>query len=216
MHSAATLNRIGGRLCLDFVNTAAYRQDIIANEHLKTLDDVIDWGLAASMLEATSEAILRTEIRTQSSGASVTLMQVLKFRAVLRELIDPALYQARSDRQHRRFANDLHRGLSDGLHRTSLTVTGNGKFALTGNENHTDWLIVPVALSAAALLTSPDLAAVRACEGDGCGWLFLDSSPGSRRRWCAMEPCGNRIKARSHYLRHRAKSAPRQPRRGLP
>lgn len=32
-----------------------------------------------------------------------------------------------------------------------------------------------------------------------CGWLFVDTSRGGRRRWCSMRTCGNREKA----LRHR-------------
>jgi predicted RNA-binding Zn ribbon-like protein len=37
---------------------------------------------------------------------------------------------------------------------------------------------------------------VRACPGDGCGWLFVD--PRGQRRWCVMSLCGNRAKARRH------------------
>ena len=35
-----------------------------------------------------------------------------------------------------------------------------------------------------------------------CGWLFLDTSRGGRRRWCSMETCGNREKASRHRTRH--------------
>ncbi|TQM45143.1 CGNR zinc finger domain-containing protein [Pseudonocardia cypriaca] len=37
---------------------------------------------------------------------------------------------------------------------------------------------------------------VRGCGR--CGWLFLDSSRGGRRRWCSMSTCGNREKASRH------------------
>ncbi|HEV2391667.1 MAG TPA: CGNR zinc finger domain-containing protein [Verrucomicrobiae bacterium] len=43
---------------------------------------------------------------------------------------------------------------------------------------------------------------MRLCQGDTCGWLFVDSSKNHSRRWCDMRDCGNRAKAR----RHRAKS----------
>jgi predicted RNA-binding Zn ribbon-like protein len=39
------------------------------------------------------------------------------------------------------------------------------------------------------------------CEGEGCSWLFLDTSRNRSRRWCSMEDCGNRAKARRHYER---------------
>ncbi len=31
-----------------------------------------------------------------------------------------------------------------------------------------------------------------------CGWLFVDTSRGGKRRWCSMRTCGNREKAARH------------------
>lgn len=59
----------------------------------------------------------------------------------------------------------------------------------------------PVLRSAAELLTSGDLRQLRECAGSGCTWLFLDHSRNRSRRWCSMETCGNRAKARRHYQR---------------
>jgi predicted RNA-binding Zn ribbon-like protein len=66
----------------------------------------------------------------------------------------------------------------------------------------------PVARSAADLLTSSDLAALRLCAADTCAWLFLDTSRNGSRRWCSMRTCGNRAKARRHHARVRAAGAP--------
>jgi predicted RNA-binding Zn ribbon-like protein len=41
------------------------------------------------------------------------------------------------------------------------------------------------------------------CEGGLCGWLFLDESRGKRRRWCDMNDCGGRAKARRYYDKHK-------------
>lgn len=49
---------------------------------------------------------------------------------------------------------------------------------------------------------------LRRCEAPDCDWFFLDRSPGGRRRWCCMETCGNRMKARRHYRRERGTGAP--------
>lgn len=57
------------------------------------------------------------------------------------------------------------------------------------------------ALAVADLLGDPARSTVRACPGDGCGWLFLD--PRGRRVWCSMAACGNRAKVRTHAARHR-------------
>lgn len=57
------------------------------------------------------------------------------------------------------------------------------------------------ALAVADLLARPERATVRACPGEGCGWLFLD--PRGRRTWCSMAVCGNRAKVRAHAARTR-------------
>jgi predicted RNA-binding Zn ribbon-like protein len=53
-----------------------------------------------------------------------------------------------------------------------------------------------VARSAAELLASADLDRVRRCPGEGCGWLFLDTTRNRSRRWCETAGCGNRAHVR--------------------
>ena len=70
--------------------------------------------------------------------------------------------------------------------------------------NNLERVVWPVARSAADLLTSDLLSRVRRCEDDrGCGYLFIDTSRNRSRRWCSMESCGNRAKARRHYARQK-------------
>lgn len=57
------------------------------------------------------------------------------------------------------------------------------------------------ALDAERILTSDDATHVRQCGDAECGWFFIDSSRAKRRRWCSMEACGNRNKARRFYSR---------------
>ena len=57
------------------------------------------------------------------------------------------------------------------------------------------------ALDAERFLTSEDAARVRQCGDAECGWFFLDTSRNKSRRWCSMEVCGNRNKARRFYSR---------------
>ena len=62
-------------------------------------------------------------------------------------------------------------------------------------------LLARLALDAIDILRFSDLSRLRRCQGEDCGWLFLDTSKNGKRRWCDMTVCGNRAKAR----RHRAK-----------
>lgn len=59
-------------------------------------------------------------------------------------------------------------------------------------------------LSAAELLTSPLGSRVRECDSETCEWLFLDLSHGRTRRWCDMQTCGNRAKAKRYHTRKTA------------
>jgi predicted RNA-binding Zn ribbon-like protein len=58
-----------------------------------------------------------------------------------------------------------------------------------------------LARCAAEFLTSSSFKYLSICQAEGCGWFFLDGSPGQRRRWCSMNGCGNRAKAQRHYRR---------------
>jgi predicted RNA-binding Zn ribbon-like protein len=47
---------------------------------------------------------------------------------------------------------------------------------------------------------------VRVCglfETHECSWLFVDETRAGTRRWCSMQDCGNKAKARRHHRRAR-------------
>jgi predicted RNA-binding Zn ribbon-like protein len=49
-------------------------------------------------------------------------------------------------------------------------------------------------------ITAVGVARVKTCPN--CDWIFLDKSKNGSRIWCDMAVCGNRNKARLHYVRH--------------
>jgi predicted RNA-binding Zn ribbon-like protein len=62
-------------------------------------------------------------------------------------------------------------------------------------------LLSTVARDAIELFTGPYADRIRECGAHDCRLLFVDTSRPGRRRWCAMEHCGNREKARAHRAR---------------
>ncbi|MFF5005958.1 CGNR zinc finger domain-containing protein [Streptomyces phaeochromogenes] len=62
-------------------------------------------------------------------------------------------------------------------------------------------LLATVARDAVELFTGPYAERIRECGSQNCALLFVDTSRPGRRRWCAMEHCGNRQKARTHRAR---------------
>ena len=141
-------------------------------------------------------------------------LRALKAARELREALATTLY-ARIDgkavgelglreleRQFRRAA--IHREL-----RPTRAAARDGREAAYAWDwgrfgNNVELPVWMLAQSAAELLTSADLARVRACDADTCRWLFLDTSRNHTRRWCDMKVCGNRMKARRFQARHEA------------
>lgn len=97
----------------------------------------------------------------------------------------------------------LNRALAQGGDRAHLTEGPDGyRWAPAEDAAGLAVLKAELARDAADLLVDPArLAKVKECHGEGCGWLFLDESRGGTRRWCSMQSCGNRAKARAHYRR---------------
>jgi predicted RNA-binding Zn ribbon-like protein len=60
-----------------------------------------------------------------------------------------------------------------------------------------------VASDAIDVISGPRAARLKRCQGLNCAIPFLDTSRPGTRRWCSMERCGNRAKARTHYQRQR-------------
>ena len=58
-----------------------------------------------------------------------------------------------------------------------------------------------IAGSLAHYLAEHDLDRLGVCANETCSWLFVDRSPGGRRRWCDMSTCGNRAKVARHRAR---------------
>ncbi|MGV8080556.1 MAG: CGNR zinc finger domain-containing protein [Syntrophales bacterium] len=58
-----------------------------------------------------------------------------------------------------------------------------------------------IARDAIALVGEGRRERLKLCSGESCRMIYLDTSPGNRRRWCAMSLCGNRMKVAEHRRR---------------
>jgi predicted RNA-binding Zn ribbon-like protein len=64
--------------------------------------------------------------------------------------------------------------------------------------------LTAVAHGAIDLLATPERALIRECSAaPECSRIYLDRSPGRRRRWCQMETCGSSAKMRAYRSRQR-------------
>jgi predicted RNA-binding Zn ribbon-like protein len=202
--TAATLKLLGGRVCLDFANTVDWHASDHPHEFLTGYADLVAWSEHAGALSAPQAQALLREAQRRPADAAATHRGALALREALYRLFS-TLAQGR-DAAEGDLA-ELHDALTRALPQLRLARLG-GRLAWTWAENPRalDRMLWPIAWSAATLLTSDELDRVRQCAGEGCGWLFVDQSRNHSRRWCAMEDCGNRAKARRHYARRRRKT----------
>jgi predicted RNA-binding Zn ribbon-like protein len=192
-------------LCVDFVNTLAPRGSTPA-ESLHNLREVLDWcsSNAGMMGKAGISADTRASIEGWGRAHPGADQSLFGETIALRESIYRILHGLAS-------ASDppvddleaLNRALAASPQRRCIERTkgGFGWRAETASPTVAT-MLAPVLWSAGALLTGPQLAQIRECANDECLWLFVDDSRNGTRRWCSMQSCGNRAKARRHYLRH--------------
>lgn len=172
----------GGLLCLDFVNTVDWRTSADPKEFL-TRGEAVDAWL--------SLALDRPPMHLADAAV-----------AGLRDLRE-ALYRLIIGTPNGGDLATLNRVLAQGGDRGRLTGSPDGyRWAPSEEAIGLAVLKAELARDAADLLVDPvKLAKVKECHGEGCGWLFVDESRGGNRRWCSMQSCGNRAKARAHYQR---------------
>jgi predicted RNA-binding Zn ribbon-like protein len=203
---AGNLSLLGGRLCLDFANTIDWRTGEHPQEWLTSYADLVAWSEHAGIVTE-SEA---QHLRDLGARHPTAALAVLEQGIALREAIYRIFCAIADERPPE--AEDvatLNNALSEALSRLRVTPAADGfTWHWAPDQDSLDRMLWPVTRSAAELLTSGELSRVRMCAGDDCGWLFFDTSRNRSRRWCSMEDCGNRAKARRHYRRQRALQEP--------
>lgn len=66
-----------------------------------------------------------------------------------------------------------------------------------------DQALSSVARVAVEVLGGTDAALLKECGRPECTQVYVDTSRGFRREWCAMTTCGNKMKALAHRARQR-------------
>jgi predicted RNA-binding Zn ribbon-like protein len=203
-----TFELSGGALCLDFANTWGDRGRP-ETEKLGAYPDLLAFALQAELLtngeavrlagRAEQEPLAAAAALALGRGAREDLYRIFSALAAARPPSAADLEQ-------------LNAALPQALSRLRLEPRGS-EFVWTwaAAEESLAAPLWPILRSAAELLTAEERQRVRECAGSGCTWLFLDRSRNRARRWCSMETCGNRAKAKRHYHRRTPTPAAESP-----
>jgi predicted RNA-binding Zn ribbon-like protein len=188
---------------ISFNNTASWTGDGLSNDRLETFPDLLRWCGANSLLDAAEVRTLEERAGSDPWLAATVLGQARELRSVLHRILAALAGEREPEPVALRTFNQALRSAA-------------GQLALTWREGRPSWelqggatpdtIVDRIAWAAAQFITSPELARLGLCANPECGWMFLDSTRNHSRRWCSMQDCGSRAKARRYYRRRKEKS----------
>jgi predicted RNA-binding Zn ribbon-like protein len=198
------VSAVGEALCLGFANTLAWRGRAERIESLEDFASLLAWAERHVGLPAPVARRLEEWSREQPSRSEDALAEA--------KIVREAIYRMASALAGSTSLNDpdfavLSAALAHAPTRQRLARSGGG-FAWQIELESGDRaglpvavLLAPVLWSAADLMVGGARRRIRQCANEQCLWLFVDASKNGTRRWCDMASCGNRAKARRHYLK---------------
>lgn len=189
------LRRVGGHPVLDFANTVDPRGSAPQIDYLGSYGDLLKWCRLEGVLEATLERDLAARAAGNPRRAAVEFRRAIALRELIARIFAGVARGVRCDPSD---VGELG-ALAAAARAAQVLEEGPRAFAWRWKDQpDLDLPLLALADDAAELLTKTDTvgARIRSCSGHPCGWLFLDTSKGGKRRWCSMVFCGNRAKAR--------------------
>jgi predicted RNA-binding Zn ribbon-like protein len=161
-------------------------------DQLASSADVIAWVIDVGL---TKEETIQFNWRDDTT----VLVQVRAFRQIMREMLEEIVAEELIAETTVEAINQQlpYWQAQPRLIRHNDEFERQLEFVLTQPEH----LLAILADSAANFLTTVNLSQVKRCDNGECIRYFLDTSKNHSRRWCSMEGCGNRMKARAHYAR---------------
>ena len=191
---------VGGNPALDFANIVAWDDDQPLAERLRNYEMLLDWARYAGVLSEDDQAALRQAAAREPELAHEVLEEAIALRGAIHR-IGAAVAGGREPQPHD--MDQFNAALARAMSHSRLSRDDEGYAWAWDEAPALERPLWPLVRAMADLLASGQLGRLRECQGDRCGWLFIDSSKSGRRRWCTMEDCGNRAKARRYYQRHK-------------
>ncbi|WP_258589579.1 CGNR zinc finger domain-containing protein [Mesorhizobium sp. AR02] len=187
-------------LAIRFVNMAAWRLRSEVEERLSSPTELLAWLQSNGVLSKEQFGSLRLVWKQDVDLARLVHGSAIALREVIYNLLSARIDGKAPAEADVAIFNNI---LASHIHSASIAWRA-GAYGWNVPSPHAadSSLLMPIALSAAELLTGIRANKVRQCQDDrGCGWLFVDESRSQNRRWCSMGDCGNRAKAHRHYQR---------------
>ena len=186
---------------LDFVNTLEQQRGGVWTDHLDSLETAVRWLADHELLHREMVDAQLGRAADDTASRERTLAKVRTARRALRELLDARVERRPADPAALRTVNRALR-----THYVIELVPAPDGVSLDHRHqgDPIDGALARLAESVARELTQGDSERLRVCANEECLWVFHDTSPAGRRKWCDMTTCGNRAKVARHRARRRA------------
>jgi len=214
--SAAVMKLVGGRLCLDFVNTVDGRKSdsprkksqsvdtLVLGDKLEDYSDLVEWSRHSGIITPTEAGRLIQDSKRGTTEAQAVFQRAIALREALYRIFK-AMVTGRTPQ-----SVDLEK-VNDELlkarnHERLISTEKGFTWEWIGREAALDRMLWSIVHSATEFLSTADLSRLRECGGEECGWMFEDISRNRSRQWCHMQDCGNLAKVRRFRTRLRSSS----------
>jgi predicted RNA-binding Zn ribbon-like protein len=191
----------GGRLCLDFINTACLCRGVEL-EYIGSGEELKQWL-------RTAETISGKPLCGGGEGGdwNSKVSLAVEMRSALRDLVHSAIEKRPPTAQALQTVNAI---LVANPTYFQIGYDAQGfQDSQIASHLSAQWLSA-IAADAVDLLCHSDLSLLRQCECPTCVRVFYDTTKNHKRRWC-VEKCGSAPKAAAYYRRKVARAAQAHP-----
>jgi predicted RNA-binding Zn ribbon-like protein len=185
---------------LDFIDTLELERGE-PFDHFVQPADMAEWLRDHGILHDPSLDPEVARLMEPGPAADRALARVRQVRAALRELVDATVEKRPPASRAVDVVNQAMRA-----HQRLVLVAGEDGVSLDHRHegDPLDDALARIAERVARDVSGDRADRLRVCDNATCRWVFFDSSPTGRRRWCDMATCGNRAKAARHRARAKA------------
>lgn len=186
------------RLCLDFMNTVGWHlNENMSSEYLTSYSVFVEWCYLIGIINREQANFFATESQKRSLEAMEVFQRVIELRESVFRILLAVIAQ---DSPKQTDLAILNSEIDRVLPLLKLKYVDQGfVWEYTNDNKNLDWILSIIVQNITEFLTSDQLGRLKVCGDENCGWLFLDMSKNNSRRWCSMQDCGNRAKAKRHY-----------------
>ena len=203
----ARFHLTGNRLAVDFANTV--RSPLSPREALRDWADVVDFLVATHVLPSSQAGPIQALAVQDPAAAGRACVAARELRDGIRAAVELIASGQHIPAETIESINRVLRW-TEGYDQLVPAAEGRWVIGFVPREQQPEWLLAPIARSAAEIVAEGPAAPVRRCANPACILYFYDDSRTGGRRWCSMAACGNRSKAAAHAARARRRKRKRK------